>query len=216
MLSSVQPVSFRSFASQCQPNIPSFKGDPNELTGEQEMWKGISEQVEDLLNDENLPKPVRKFSKFLKVVSSGVLTALGVIWASKKAGTLVRSAVTSQFAKGLKDKLRSAYKFVKEPAKKVFNWVKDLVVKNFDKTKDKGFMKKIVDKFNSLKNGNVGNFVSKIGKNLKDFGNWLKGIFTNLKGKFTFDGVNKAVANTMGVGSGAAAAYETAKAGGGQ
>ena len=62
-------------------------------------WEGYRDEFEGLENDDNLPSPVRKFAKFMKVLSGGVVTGIGVAWASKNAGELSRKAVNSKSVK---------------------------------------------------------------------------------------------------------------------
>lgn len=207
---SVQPVSLK----------PAFKGgyateavygreyDKSPL---QDEWEGYKSEFENLSEDENLPKPIRKFAKLMKIMSGGVVTALGVIWASKKAGNLSKSAFNSEFVQGSIKKGQGLYEKAKGPLKEYGIKFKNLLIKGFNKFKETKFGQKVVENYTKLKNTKFGQTVKKLVERAKDDWKFIKETFTNAKKEITFDKVNETTANVMGTGAGAATAYDIAR-----
>ena len=165
-------------------------------------------------NDDNLPSPVRKFAKFMKVISGGVVTGLGVVWASKKAGNLSRKAVKSKAVKNAKKEAGKLYDAVKEPAIKYGNKIKAFFAEKMTKILKKEKMQKLIAKLKAVKETKFGKFLSKVEHRIKRDFRFVRlklhNFFSKAKKGITFDKVNNTTANVMGTGSGIAAAYEIA------
>ena len=204
----VQPVSFK----------PAFKGyatdaayNREQKSPLQEEWEGYKSEFENLSLDENLPKPMRKFAKFMKIISTAVLTALGVIWASKKAGNLSRSAYKSEFVQNSIDKGKGFFGKIKTPLKNFGMKVKNFLVEGFNKFKKTKFGQKVVEKYTKLKGSKFGKAVKYVVNKAKDGWKFIKKTFKDAKNDITFDKVNDTTANVMGTGAGVATAYDVAR-----
>lgn len=206
----VQPVSFK----------PAFKsGYAAEATYDrsyerspmQEEWEGYKSQFEDLASDENLPKPMRKFAKLMKVVSGAVVTALGVIWASKKAGNLSKSAYNSEFVQGTINKGKSLAEKAKTPLHNIGVKLKVKALRGFVKFKETNFGKKVIENYKKFQGTKFGKAVKYVVDKMKDGWKFVKNTFKNAKKEITFDKVNDTTANVMGTGAGVATAYDIAR-----
>lgn len=198
----VQPVSFKPTFKSGYASSTTYERSPM-----QEEWEDYKSQFEDLAEDTNLPKPMRRFAKLMKVVSGAVVTALGVIWASKKAGNLSRSAYNSEFVQGTINKGKSYAEKAKTPLHNLGVKLKG----NFEKFKQTEFGQKVVANYAKFKETKFGKAVKFVVDKVKDGWKFVKETFTDAKKDITFDKVNDTTANVMGTGAGVATAYDIAR-----
>ena len=202
----VQPVSFKPAFKSGYAASASYERSPM-----QEEWEGYKSQFEELAADENLPKPMRKFAKFMKVISTAVLTALGVIWASKKAGNLSKSAYNSDFVQNSIKKGKGLFEKAESPFQAFSQKVKMKALRSFVKFKNTEFGQKVVTNYAKLKESKFGKAVKFVADKIKDGWKFIKKTFTDAKKDITFDKVNDTTANVMGTGAGLATAYDVAR-----
>lgn len=178
-------------------------------------WEGYRDEFEGLENDDNLPTPVRKFAKFMKVISGGVVTGLGVVWASKKAGDLSKRAVKSKAVKNARKDAEKLYKAVKDPAINLGGKIKVFFADKMTKLAEKEKMQRLIEKVKAFKETKVGRFLVRAEHRIKRDYRFVRLKLHNLiksaKKGVTFDKVNDTTANVMGTGSGIAASYEIAR-----
>lgn len=178
-------------------------------------WEGYRDEFEGLENDDNLPSPVRKFAKFMKVVSGGVVTGLGVVWASKKAGNLSRKALNSKAVKNAKKEAGKLCNAIKEPTTKIAGKIKAFFAEKMTKLLEKEKMQKLIAKMKAFKETKFGKFLTKAEYRIKRDYRFvrlkLNTMLGNAKKSVSFKKVNDTTANVMGTGSGIAAGYELAK-----
>ena len=178
-------------------------------------WENYRDEFEGLENDDNLPTPIRKFAKFMKVLSGGVVTGIGVAWASKNAGKLSRKAVNSKTVKNAKKEAVKLYDAVKEPVAKFANKVKAYFAEKMTKLLEKEKMQKLIAKLKAFKETKFGKFLSKAEHRIKRDYRFVRlklhNAYNKAKKGVTFKKVNETTGNVMGTGSGIAASYEIAK-----
>lgn len=211
---SVQPVNFKpAFRSSRIEDIPYEEF--NENYASKEEWEGIKDQFGDLETDSNLPSPVRKFAKGMKIISGAVVTALGVIWASKKAGNLTRSAYKSKAVQSALDNIKNTADKVEKPVKDIYNKAADkikLLIDNLTtKFKETNIGKKVFQKQEQLKNTKFGKIVNSAEAKLTKGFAYTKKELSEIKKSITFDKINDKTADVMGVGAGIATAYDLAR-----
>ena len=206
---SVQPVKFSPAFKQAQPGTIPYD-DPSQYSAKEE-WEGYKDQFESLEQDSNLPKPVRNFAKFMKVVSGAVVTGLGVVWASKKAGNLSKEALNSKVVTDFKEEAGKVYKKAKGPVKKLIDRAK--VFYN-EKMANSAFMKKLSSGLEKFKETKFGKFCLKLKDAVIKMYNTAKNGVKASTEEITFDKVNNTTANVLGTGSGIATAYEIARSDG--
>lgn len=195
------------------PAFQSRRNDQMDPRSEQvkHEWEGYRDEFEGLENDNNLPSPVRKFAKFMKVLSGGVVTGLGVVWASKKAGNLSRAALKSKAVKNVKKEAGKLYEAVKDPAVSFGGKVKGFFAEKIAKITSHEKMQKFIAKLKAFKETKFGKFLSKVEHRIKRDYRFIRLKLHNAAKKITFDKVNNTTANVMGAGSGIAASYELAQ-----
>lgn len=206
----VQPVSFKPAFKSGYASSASYDTQ-YERSPMQEEWEGYKSQFEDLATDENLPKPMRKFAKFMKVISGAVVTALGVIWASKKAGNISRSAYNSEFVQGTINKGKNFAEKAKTPLHNLGVKLKAKVLNSFAKFKETKFGQKVVNNYAKFKETKFGKAVKYVVDKMKDGWKFVKNTFKSAKSEITFDKVNDTTANVMGTGAGVATAYDLSR-----
>ena len=202
----VQPVSFKPAFKSGYTTNATYERSPM-----QEEWEGYKSQFEDLAADTNLPKPMRGFAKFMKVISGAVVTALGVIWASKKAGNLSRSAYNSEFVQGTINKGKNFAEKAKTPLHNFGVKMKAKAFRGFVKFKETNFGKKVVENYKKFQGTKFGKAVKYVVDKMKDGWNFVKNTFKSAKSEITFDKVNDTTANVMGTGAGVATAYDLSR-----
>ena len=206
----VQPVSFKTAFKSGYASSTSYDTQ-YERSPMQEEWEGYKSQFEDLAEDANLPKPMRRFAKLMKVVSGAVVTALGVIWASKKAGNLSRSAYNSELVQGTINKGKSYAEKAKTPLHNLGVKLKAKALRGFAKFKKTNFGQKVVENYKKFQGTKFGKAVKYVADKVKAGWNFVKNTFKSAKNEITFDKVNDTTANVMGTGAGVATAYDLSR-----
>ena len=212
---SIQPVNFKpNFGNYAQTYAnDSYLEDQTRYQELQDEWQEHTDKFASLEEDMNLPKPVRKAAMVMKAISSGVLTGLGVVWASKKAGNITRSVLKSNSVSKAKTAVSDAFKSVKQPLKNVYAFIKKQANKIFEKYSDKKIIKTASEKISALKNSKISKIYNDCKKYVSDFVNNISEKSKAITPDEKFKKANDTVAGILGGGSGLAAAYEVARGG---
>lgn len=168
----------------------------NKAVGE---WESVRDNLDNI--DDIVPESIKKPYKWLKVGSSTVITGLGVVWASKKAGDVTRTALTSDFSKKAGKVIKSTFNTVKKPFVTAYNSVTEYAGKKLSGTKTE-------EMFNKAKSVVLDN---KATKYILEKGAKAKKYTAEKLNKVNFDKVNNVTAGVLGTGSGLAAGYEVAR-----
>ena len=210
---SVQSVNFKpAFRSSNVIDVPFEEVQRNSMIQDtKDEWEGYKNQFDDLSNDKNLPSSFRKIAKAMKVASTGVLTGLGVVWASKKIGNLTKSAIGSKFVKNIVNNAKAIYKKIKKPLSNLKTKVKTHLNNMMTKFKETEFGKKVVEGYKKFKETKLGKAIKYIYNKIKDGLKFVKKSFNDTKKDINFDKINDTTANVMGTGAGVATAYDVAK-----
>lgn len=179
-------------------NNNALLADEAEFNAAKTEWEGVRDNIEGL--EDLVPEPMKKPYKWLKIASSAVVTGLGVVWASKKAGNVTKNALTSDFAKKTVNMVRSTFDTIKKPFVTIYKSGSEFAGKKLSGTKAEEILNKTKDK--ALNNKIVDEVTKKYAKAEKLVKDKVAGI--------TFDKVNNATAGVLGTGSGIAAGYEAA------
>ncbi len=176
----------------------SLLADENEYNMAKAEWEGVRDNIEGL--EDLVPEPMKKPYKWLKIASSAVVTGLGVVWASKKAGNVTKNALTSDFAKKVVNLTMSSFDTIKKPFVTVYKKGSEFAGKKLAGTKAEEFLNKTKDK--ALNNKVVDEITKKYTK--------AESIIKSKAAGVTFEKVNNVTAGILGTGSGLAAGYEAA------
>lgn len=158
-----------------------------------DSWSSVRDNLNELEN--MVPNSVKKPYTWVKTISSGVITGLGVVWASKQAGKITKNALTSQFVKNSCKQASTAFNTIKKPFVTAYSSISEYISKKMPS--------KAAQKLNDLKSAVTDNKVVTFAKNKVTE-------VTKRIAKPTFDKVNNITAGVLGTGSGVAAAYDVA------
>lgn len=205
----------------------------NRLTDEENKFyegktKHYEKQVQDfdnLINDTHTPNTLKKALKVFKIISEGLLEGWAVAWGASKGAKIMKSSAiagaNSKVAKGTQKILTPLFERIKNGGSKLF----EKISKGVDNIKASKAYTKIGEKISAItekmNNNKVGRIILKgfeyIGKAFKYAGNLIfKGFkkvfqpFKGMKAEEVYDKAAKVTSNTMGVGAGAAGAYNAA------
>lgn len=191
----------------------------------EEKQKHYAKQVEELdqlIQDKHTNNTFKKVLKGSKVVSEGLLEGWAVAWGAHKGAKIVKPSIIT---KGADSKLYKALNPLFSGIKKDGLKFIEVLSKGIDNVKASKLYTGAAEKFaaitEKMNNNSVGKYVVKafeyIGKAFKYVGGLLKKGFETIakpfKGKTgdeLYDKAAKVTSNTMGVGAGAAGAYDAA------
>ncbi len=205
----------------------------NGLTEEENKFyesktKHYEKQVQafdNLIHDTHTPNTFKKALKVFKIISEGLLEGWAVAWGAAKGANIMKSSAisgaNSKVAKGTQKVLTPLFTKIKTGGSKLF----EKIAKGIDNIKTSKLYTNLSDRLTLLTekmNANpVGKYIVKgfeyIGKAFKYVGGLIaKGIkkivepFKGVKAEEVYDKAAKVTSNTMGVGAGAAGAYNAA------
>ncbi len=174
------------------------------IRNKQAFYEEQSEKAEKIINNEKAPETLKKGMRFIKIISDGIWEGLAVLWGAK---------VGSKFVKGSTVKAANS-----KAAKSVaggFKKVSGYIAKGFEKLSQSSLAKKAGELVEKLDNTKFGKYIVAAGKAVV---NAVKSVVRFVKGKTqgtdigaTYDKVANGVSTTLGVGSGVAASYDTAR-----
>ncbi|MBD5402643.1 hypothetical protein HDR58_07585 [bacterium] len=183
------------------------------------FYERQKQEFEDLINDDHIPESGKKIMNLFKIVSEGVLEGWAVLWGATKGAKAIKSfagkIANGKAAKWATEVLKPITKGVSDTGSKIAESVKNKIT-DIQASKT---MTTISDKFteiiSKIDDNKIGHSILEtfryVNKKLNPFNkDTLKKITEPLKNT-TYDGVAKATATTLGVGSGLAGAYNAAR-----
>lgn len=207
----------------------AFKGDDGLSYDENKFYENKvkhyeaqTAELEELISDKHTNKTLKKVLKGSKVISEGLLEGWAVAWGAHKGAKIVKPSILT---KGADSKLYKVLNPVFSGIKKGGSKFAEIISKGIDNIKASklytGAAEKIAAITEKMNNHSVGKYVVKafeyIGKAFKFVGGlFKKGYekvtqpFKNVTGTEIYDKAAKVTSNTMGVGAGAAGAYDAA------
>lgn len=215
-----------------QPKITSYSkpavsfkanegNDENYFKEKVDYYKQKAKEYEAMASDSNTPKGFRKVMRGFGVISEALLEGWAVAWGASKGAKILKSGVIkgaeSKFVKHSKEVLKPVAEGIKSSGKKVA----ELFTKVIDNIKTSKVAEKLTNFVGKMKEHKVGKYIVEgfeyIGKALKYVGkliaNGAKKIaepFKNKPASEIYDKGAKAASVTLGVGAGAAGAYNAA------
>lgn len=207
-----KPVSFKALDDEMSQN--DLRGE-NYYKEKVDYYSQQVREFENLAQDLTSPPPVRKTMKAFRVVSEALLEGWAVAWGASKGAKILKPS--GKFAKNLKDILRPIYKGFKTSGQKIGEAFTGTV----NKIKTSKFAEKLSGFVDKMRENSVGKYIVKgfeyIGKAFKYVGNLIvkgaKKLVEPFKGKTNgeiYDKASKVASTTLGVGAGAAGAYNAA------
>lgn len=193
----------------------AFKGDENfdrrAYENEKSYYQSKAREFNEIEKDEDLPKVAKKGAKFFRIISEAVVKGLAVAWATTTSAALLKKIKSDKISKWVND-------VVKPTGEKL----KNATTVGIANIKNSKFATKIAEKFSrfveKMDNNKFGHYIVSgfryIGKGVKAVGRFIKKAFNIITKPFrktTYDKAVKTTSTTLGVGSGAAAAYEEAR-----
>lgn len=206
-----------------QKALPSFKGEnsANIISAEQEdeFFKNKTEfyesQIKDLdasLNNDKTPEAFKKVIKGFKIVSEGLLEGWAVAWGASKGSRVVKSSIVKTIEKEGSKTAQEVLTPFGEKIQKYGSKIFDAIGKGFEKLTNTTFAKNTGAKFSKFIDKMRDNSVGKYIVNTFEYiGNFISDkIIKPLKGVKpgeVYDKATKVTSTTLGVGAGAAGAY---------
>ena len=222
---SIQP----NYSTQTVRKMPVFKGEDSSgpiddklYQSKKDYYEGQRIEFENIINDENTIKPLKKAANVFKIISGVLLEGWAVAWGASKGASFVKSSVksgmNSEFAKGAKNVLKPLGKGLVAAGEQLAKLAKS-AVETFKGTSLYTKMNEnftaIITKMDSNKYGkvvmdilrNVGHGIKVaagyITKPLKEFAQKVK----DTPFDTAYDKTAKAASTTLGVGAGLTSGY---------
>lgn len=158
------------------------------------------------INDKQTPDMMKKILKGFKVVSEALLEGWAVTWGATKGARVIKSAVVTsngKIGKEAQEILTPFGKGLKNFGQELTEYVQNIKTSEFWISCTE-YMTKLTEKMN---NDSVGKYLVKC---MNSIGKGFKFLFKPFKGADAseiYDKASKATATTLGVGAGAAGAY---------
>lgn len=186
-----------------------------------DYYKKQAAEFDELANNNDSPGGFRKVMKFFAVVAGALLEGWAVAWGASKGAKIlkggIKRGVHSNFAKQTKEVLKPIYNGIKASSKKAVEKGTEII----EKIKTSKLANKLTEFIGKMKENKVGKYVVKafeyVGKAFKYVGSLIgkaaKKVAEPFKGKPAgeiYDKGAKAASVTLGVGAGAAGAYNAA------
>lgn len=188
-------------------------------------YENQTKEFDNLIEDKHTPDALKKVLAGSKIVSEGLLEGWAVAWGASKGAKVMKSSfmkgINSKFAKKVGELSKPIATGIKNGASRLWKAVSNVI----DNIKVSEFMTNMTKRFSAIRetlnNNAFGKYIvqafDQIGKGLK----WTKtkiataynNITTtakNLKGDEVYDKISNVASKTLGVGAGAAGAYNAA------
>ena len=125
----IQPISV-SNSSTAKTVRPSFKGwDKESADAEKDFFEQQRQELDNLINDDNIPDKIKKPFKFFRVIANGAIEGLAVFGSVMMLAGLLKQTKSSKVAEGLADTIKPMGKKVAQGAKSITKVVSDLIQK---------------------------------------------------------------------------------------
>ena len=201
-----------SFKGETTTNVLSAEKEDALFKDKIEFYEKQLEELDNSLNDKKTPELLRKIMKGFKIVSEGLLEGWAVAWGASKGSRVVKSTIVKSIekegSKAAQEVLTPFAEKVKIFSSKIFG----VGAKGAKYIKNTPLATKISEGFSKVVNKMRDNKVGKyIVKSFEYIGNFVSNkIIKPLKGvnaSEMYDKAAKATSTTLGVGAGAAGAY---------
>ena len=214
-----------NFTNYVKPAV-SFKAGEYDATDEYyqkkvNYYKQQAKDFEKLAQDAEAPKGLSTMMKIFQVASQALLEGWAVAWGASKGSKILKSSfikgANSKFSKNTKEVLKP----IGEGAKNSWKKITEIFGAKAEKVKNSKFAQKLNSGIEKLKNNKYGKYLVQGFEYVKDafkyVGSWIsqgfKKVTEPLKNKPAeeiYDKAAKVTSTTLGVGAGAAGAYDAA------
>lgn len=215
----IQPASVRNSVK------PAFKGfDENSYRQERAFYQDQVNQFDDFINDDHIPRQIKRPFKWFRTLSAAVVDGLAVAWATYTALKYGKSTYNKVASSKYADRASKKATAMKESVNKLFGEAAEFVSKKYNDFKASRLGKKITGWVDAFKKSSFGSKTIEYSKKAYEWGKtFIQGILNKFKKadvakeategtqaaaeKNTFEKVSKGVSAVMGTGSGIAGAY---------
>lgn len=218
--SNKRPVHFRANENGVAGSF--FDGDITEdlYNEKSNFYKSQIREFDKSINDEHTPDFMKKVLKGFRIVSEALLEGWAVAWGASKGSKVIKSSVVKNVEEVAGKHAQEVLTPFGEKLAKGFKKIGKVLSKWVEKFKNSSFalafsekLAKITEKMNQ---NSVGKYIVKgfqaVGEGIKAVVNFITKPFKGAKVSEVYDKATKATSTTLGVGAGAAGAYNaTAK-----
>ncbi len=190
----------------------SFKGNENKLNleDERDFYEQQRKEIQGLIEDEHMPKFMKKFFKVAGVITDGIVAGISVACATLAGASYGKKSFAKVASSNFMKNTIKTFEPLKNGASKGAEKLEGYAAKGADKFFETGFGKKVSELYHKFASSNVGKkvvtFVKKVIEKTKEFITKLN----PFKNEASYDKASQKVATILGTGSGAASAYSTA------
>lgn len=205
----VQPL---SVANSYPVRKVSFKAndDSLDLENERKFYEQQRKEIQGLIEDEHMPKAMKKFFKVAGIVTDGIVAGISVACATLAGASYGKKSYAKIASSKFMQNTMKTFEPLKNSAGKGAEKLEGYAAAGADKFFETTFGKKVAKIYNQFKSSKIGEkivtFVKKVVEKTKNF-------FKNLnpfKNEAAYDKASQRAATILGTGSGAASAYSTA------
>lgn len=215
--------------TQHSPVVLSFKS--AEDTAEQryetktKYYEKQVEEFDNMLKDKHTPSSFKKIAKIFKVISEALLEGWAVMWGASKGAKIIKTSVINETTSKVAKEAKHIFSPLLKGLKKTASNITTSMSKGIDNLKQTKFATNLSEKMTKLTEKLDGTTVGHyIVKGLRAIGKFFKAVgrlitlgakkvaepFKKTNVEAVYDKVSKATATTLGVGAGAAGAYNAA------
>lgn len=203
----IQPTSITHSAKPM-----AFKGDFDEVAynHRKDYYAHQKEECDEILENQYVPKTMKTGVKVCKAISEGVLSGWAVAWAALKVSKFGKASAIKISHNKLLNKGINALSPLKEKVVKLTQNIGDSIkakTEQFIKMSDEDLAKHKLGRF-ALKHEKA---FTKVISGVQSVASAVKEKVSDVANAITYDRSAKATAYTLGVGSGIASAYNSAR-----
>lgn len=216
----IQPISITHGAKPT-----AFKGEFDEeaYNSRKNYYAHQKEECDEILDNQYVPNTMKKGVKVCKAISEGVLSGWAVAWAALKVAKFGKASVVkisnNKFIKKATETISPMKDGIVQTAKNI----KDTAIEKLSGTKLGKTVKTRIEKFEKMTDEELAQYklgkfalkhektITKVIEEAKNIATAIKGKASDIKNAITYDKTAKVAAYTLGIGSGIASAYNTAR-----
>lgn len=215
-----KPVHFRGGEDGASGSILDGEITEDLYNQKSNFYKSQIREFDKSINDEHTPDFMKKVLKTFRIISEALLEGWAVAWGASKGSKVIKSSVVKGVENAAGKQAQEVLTPFGKKLEKGFKKVGEVVSKGIEKIKTSSFgiafsekLAKLTEKMNQ---NSVGKYIVKgfeyIGNGIKAVVNFITKPFKGAKVSEVYDKATKATSTTLGVGAGAAGAYNaTAK-----
>lgn len=216
----IQPISITHGAKPT-----AFRGDFDEeaYNSRKNYYAHQKEECDEILENQYVPNTMKKGVKVCKAISEGVLSGWAVAWAALKVAKFGKASALKISNNKFIKKAVATISPIKDGVVQTAKNIKNTVVEKLSSTKLGKAVKARVEKFEKMTDEDLAKYklgkfalkheegITKIFDKAKNFATAIKDKASEVKKAVTYDKTAKVAAYTLGIGSGVASAYNTAR-----